>query len=136
MKVRLHRGQLSYFRRRARESGPNEIFAYLIGRNISPKTVIVQHFFYPALDESTPECVVPNKDDEDNIAIDVVKKGQKVLGTIHSHPDYWPILSRTDHQSHVTDQHRISGVYAWLKGKSKVVFWTAESSLPCQIEYI
>jgi hypothetical protein len=44
--VRAKRSQLAYFRARARHT-PKEIHAYLIGKVVSPKLVVVTKFAYP-----------------------------------------------------------------------------------------
>ncbi len=133
--VKLRKGQLEYFRRLARNS-PKEIFAFLVGIIVSPGLVRVEQFVYSEYKEQTTGSVTPTTKAQKEISHWVIDEGLQVVGSIHSHPEWDAVLSPTDHKSHISDGHRISGVVSIVNHKTRARFWLAESSLPCKIVYI
>lgn len=135
MKVKLRKGQLAHFRTKAR-SNPKEIYAYLVGTVDTANVVTIERFAYPELATQTANEVAPTIEGFEKIEAAATKDGFRIVGSIHSHPNWWPVMSRADHESHITEGHRISGVCGVMARRTKVYFWLAESSLPCKIEYI
>lgn len=133
--VRLKKGALQYFRSLARKN-PREIHAYLVGKNVSPSTIRVDHFVYTELCEQTSCSVQPSEKAQKELAHWTIDNGLQIVGTIHSHPSWYPILSPMDHRGHVEEGHRISGVCSILNDRTKVYFWTSDSSLPAKITYV
>lgn len=133
--VRAKRSQLASFRARARRT-PKEIHAYLVGKVVSPKLVVITRFVYPVLEESTPAGVRPDYGSWKKIKEEAEAQGLLIVGDIHSHPNWWPVLSPTDHEKHIVEGNRLSGVCAVMNNRTKVYFWVAESSLPCKINYL
>jgi proteasome lid subunit RPN8/RPN11 len=134
MKVRLRKTQLDYFRSRARATD-KEQFAYLVGEVNSPELVTVSYFAYPKLESSTTQEVQPDYKSWKNIRDKATKKDLVIVGSIHSHPNWWPVMSPADHEGHITEGNRICGVCAVMGRKTKAYFWVTESCLPCTIEY-
>jgi proteasome lid subunit RPN8/RPN11 len=132
--VRVHRNQLNGFRRKARQSN-NEIFAMLLGTRLENE-VLVTRFAYPALETSKPSCVCPDQDDYERIERLAHEVGLVVVGSIHSHPNWLPVMSPTDHKSHRADRSLVSGVVGWQRNcRSHTYFWRADSSLPCNLKF-
>lgn len=133
--VKINRYQLDYFRKKARDT-EKEIFALLIGTVVNSTTVIVDRIEYPKIEASTAAWITPDSGHCEQIRRDAFDvENVNIVGTIHSHPNWWPVLSPTDHKSHLVDGHRISGVCTSMNRKTKVYFWVSESSLPCTIKY-
>lgn len=133
IKVRVNRSQLDYFRTLARES-KNEIFAFLVGESSGPAHTVVE-FVYPVLRHHSPSCVDPLPASETAIKFTVHAKGLAIIGTIHSHPNYWPVLSPTDYEDHLASGHKLSAVCSVYGRKTTVFFWVSDSSLPCKVIY-
>lgn len=134
MVVYLHKHHLAYFRRKARNSYPNEIAALLVGRTVGAMTE-VHYFFYPVLDKSDNCSVELNVDsclEAEEYAND---QNLRIIGMIHSHPDCLPIMSSTDHNTHVRDGDVISGIVEVMNNRTRVVFWRADTSLSCEVKY-
>jgi len=136
-KIRVKLGQMNYFRARARSAAPLEIQAYLIGVVTSPELTIVRAFAYARQYEKQETGTVSWTNEEfERVKKSAEKGGMVVVGDIHSHPNYWPVLSPHDHAMHIVAQHRVSGVYAFMERKSTVCFWSHDSALPMGIEYV
>lgn len=135
-KVRVDKGKLNYFRRKARETNL-EIQAYLIGKVVSPELTIIEKFIYPKqYAEQTANNVCWYLQDYNEVKKEAEEKGLRIVGDIHSHPNWFPVLSECDHRNHLADGQRITGICSTMQGRTKVYFWLAESSLPCKIEYV
>jgi proteasome lid subunit RPN8/RPN11 len=134
-KVRVSKHALNYFRTQARNNN-KEIEAYMIGEVVSPELTVIKKFVYPKRYEKQSEGTVEWYD-EDIAAVKATaeEQGLSVIGSIHSHPNYWPVISGTDHIAHVTEQFRIIGVCGIMNRKTLVCFWVTESCLPCKIVY-
>lgn len=134
-KVKLNKSQLNYFRHLARNTNL-EIQAYLIGKVLSPELTVIEHFAYTKKYYKQTEGTVSwFLEDFENVKKEAEEQGNTVVGSIHSHPNYWPVLSDSDYKSHIRDQYRISGICATMNRKTKVCFWINESCLPCKIIY-
>jgi len=135
MLIRLRKSHLNRFREKARDE-ENEILAYLVGTIPSPSKLTVKYFAYPELIDQSPTEVAADEASWKCIREKAEARNLAVIGTIHSHPNWWPVQSYSDHASQIKDGHRISGVCAVMNRRTKVYFWLAESSLPCKTKYI
>jgi proteasome lid subunit RPN8/RPN11 len=134
-KVKVSRHALNYFRKLARNND-KEIEAYLIGEVVSPELTVVKKLVYPKrYIEQSPGGVSWYGEDVQALKVIAEEQGLSVIGSLHSHPEYWPIVSGLDHTSHVQEQMRIIGVCATMNRKTMVCFWITESCLPCKIIY-
>jgi proteasome lid subunit RPN8/RPN11 len=136
--IRLHRGQLNWFRRKARRESPKEILAYLIGQRITPQLIAVSYFVYPQLSVSTPTRLEVDAGAVREIRDEAQERGFSILGDIHSHtpPSPRPILSKRDHLDQRSNGDLVTGVCALREhGRPETAFWVADSSLPCKVEY-
>lgn len=131
--VKVKRSQLDYFRRLAR-TNEKEILAFLVG-TVDGAHVTVKRFEYPALRSQKVTEVDPEPASETEIKMAAHADGLQIVGTIHSHPNYWPVLSPTDHADHIASGHRLSGVCSVMNGGTVVFFWLADSSLPVKVIY-
>jgi proteasome lid subunit RPN8/RPN11 len=134
--VRINRHQLAYFRKRARDS-KKECLAYFLGEVVSPELVIVKRLYYPKTFSLQTTCGVTASEEESAAAYALAESSNmRVVGTIHSHPDWVPILSPTDYKEHIKMGDRLSAVVGVNGSKTRVYFWVAESALPLKIEYV
>jgi proteasome lid subunit RPN8/RPN11 len=134
-KVRVKRGQLDYFRKVARKTN-KEVLAYLVGKVVSPELVVIESFEYTKVyGDQTEGAVSWFKEDYEKVKKHAEERGLAVVGDIHSHPNYWPVMSPDDHKNTIKDCHRVCGIYATMGKKSATCFWIADSALPAKIEY-
>jgi len=136
LKIKVKRGAEAHFRKQALHSTTEEM-AYLIGEVVSPTLVRVDHWRYP--DEfklKDQKNVQATQAAEDRIKVWTEKHKRMIVGTIHSHPNWEAVLSPDDHKGHIEQCHRVSGVCAVRNNRTRVLYWIAESSLPCEVEYI
>ncbi len=134
-KVKLNRHQLNYFRKRSRDS-EKEILAVLVGEVVSPALTRVDYFWYPEYAEQTANCVQATIKSLEELKHKSDTLNLKIVGSIHSHPDWVPILSPADYKGHIEDGDRISGIVGINGRQTRVYFWTIESALPLTVEYI
>lgn len=135
-KIKIKRGAELYFRKRARASNTEEL-AYLMGEVVSPTFVRVDYFRYPSGYKIKTHNNVQDSDASETEAKAWADKHKcRIVGTIHSHPDWEAILSPADHKGHIEECHKISAVCAVRNGRTRVLYWVAESSLPCAVEYV
>ena len=133
--VRVKKTQLDYFRAQAREN-QKEIQAMLVGAVITPDLIVIHNFAYPKeYADQTYSCVSWYADEYNKVAAEATKKNLRILGTIHTHPNWDAVLSPDDHKGHVQEGYRISGICSTQGRKTRVRFWLAESCLPVNIEY-
>ncbi len=134
-RVRISKAKLNYFRSLARETD-KEIQAYMIGSVSSPELVIVTDIKYTKQYHTQKGNEVAwYKDDYEQMKSDAESAGHKVVGSLHSHPNWLPILSPTDYKGHINEGDRISGIVGTKNRKTRVCFWVAESALPLDVEY-
>lgn len=137
MNVVIRKGQLDYFRRKARRN-PNEIMAVLIGLTIptEPLVTVIARIEYPELKISTPSEVEISEDVLDAVHARAVSEGLGIVGFIHSHPDWMPVLSHTDYTQFDDNGCVLVGICeVQQQCRTRVVFWTKGSSLPCNVVY-
>lgn len=137
-KVRLSRGQLVYFRRKARATS-NEIQAYLIGDVVSPTLAVIDSFEYPKkYAVSTPEEVAWYVADYELVKKKAEERGRRVIGFMHSHPypDGAVVMSADDYKVCIKEMFRLCGVCTTdEKGRTTFEFWVMDSAVPCTVEY-
>lgn len=134
-KVKLYKGHLDYFRKLARQT-PLEILAYLIGSVKSPMLTVVDSFEYTkAYGKQDAWNVAWTIQEYDRVAKKAEERGKRIIGFIHSHPSWDAVLSSADYEICVTEGSRLCGIVSTDKRKTRVRFWTMESSLPCKIIY-
>lgn len=134
MKVIVPKGKLNYFRRKALNSDTEQL-AFLIGHECGGGVVVVD-FKYPQLVESTPVSVAPDDADYERIKRDAEASGELIIGSIHSHPNYIPVMSEQDFGGHLIDREIICGIVGTTpERKTHVCFWSAHSALPCELVY-
>lgn len=134
MIVKVKKSQLDWFRAKARNT-PNEIFAFLAGKQVTPHIVEIYKFFYPELAISNPSEVEAENKSCLKIESTIHDMGCHIVGDIHSHPNWPPIMSDTDHKGHITSGNRVSGIVEVTNRRTRVAFWRHDSSLHCKLEY-
>jgi proteasome lid subunit RPN8/RPN11 len=135
-RVRINKHALNYFRKKAKDAQPKEIQAFLIGRVISPELTIVDEVHYTKeYAEQSSSTVRWWMNDYEIVKKGAEERGLRVVGDLHSHPNWLPIMSSTDYRSHIEEGFRICGICSVIGRKTKVFFWTSESALPCCVEH-
>lgn len=137
MEIWVHRGQLDYFRKLARKNS-TEIYAILIGKQVTKGEIHVYYFIHPR-----PSDYEVKKYDEATVSADFVERadtdataeGLKIVGGIHTHPNWPPIMSPTDHKNHRESGDKITGIVEVSNGRTRVAFWRHDSALPCKLKY-
>lgn len=133
--VRLEKGALDYFRSLARNT-PNEVLAYLVGDVVSPELTIVRYFAYTKqYADSDPWTVCWFTTDYDKMQAEADRLGKRVVGFIHSHPQWDAVMSPDDYKIMIKDGYRVCGIVSTHGRKTRARFWTADSALPCTIVY-
>lgn len=135
IKVRLSKGQIDYFRKLSRKS-LNEIQAFLIGEVVSPNLIVIDEFVYPKkYAVQKPNTCGWYLDEYQEVKAKAEERGRRVVGFIHSHPEWDAVLSPADYKICITDMHRVCGIVSTYSGKTRVRFWVMDSALPCEIVY-
>jgi proteasome lid subunit RPN8/RPN11 len=136
-RVRVKKSALNYFRKLARDSSRLEIQAFLLGNILSVNEVEIVEFCYPTeyhTQKSNGVCWTA-----DEYAL-VVKKadeeGLRIIGDIHSHPQWDAVMSSIDYQSAITENLAVCGICSVYNNRTRVRFWTMTSALPCKVEYV
>lgn len=135
MNVYIKKHHLAYFRKKARETS-NEILAVLLGFVYPNDGVEVVKLSYPILDVSTPNSVHANEESFRDIEKNALLNGLKILGSIHTHPNYIPVMSGMDYDDFKNNKEIIAGIVEVTDNKTRVVFWCGDTPLPCKIKYL
>lgn len=134
-KVKLKRSQLDYFRKLARES-PLEIQAYLVGEVVSPHLIIIDSFAYTKrYGLQTRNNVVWYRADYNEVKKRAEERGRRIVGSIHSHPDWEAVVSPSDYRACIAEGHRICGIVSSSGSRTRVRLWVMDCALPCEIVY-
>jgi len=135
-KVKVKKGALDHFRKRARENYPLEIQAYLVGNVVSVDVIEIIGFAYTKnyASQTTGE-VCWYVTDYEKLKDKIESKGNRIIGEIHSHPDWDCVMSPADYRASVTEQLVICGICSINDNKTRVRFWTPTSALPCEVIY-
>jgi proteasome lid subunit RPN8/RPN11 len=135
-KVKLSKGALAHFRRKAREAYPLEIHAYLLGEITSIDTIKVEKFCYPKYYATqTPANVGWSAEEYAKLKVTAEEKGLKIVGDIHSHPRWDAVMSPDDYKSCLLDSLSVCGICSIYDKQTRVRFWTPTSSLPMEAHY-
>jgi proteasome lid subunit RPN8/RPN11 len=135
MIVRLHRGQMRWFRERGRRAYPRELLAFLVGRHLGPELIGVCYLHYPRLIQDPNSVSVPRAEYER--ALELTRDpGLRIVGTIHTHCDALPMMSAQDRKSHVEEGDSISGILTILaSGNTALEFWEADNCVAATVEW-
>lgn len=136
-KVRVRKSALDHFRRRARESYPLEIHAYLLGTVNSVNELEITDFKYPKnYSIQTGNNVQWTADEYANLKERAARANVQIIGDIHSHPNWDAVMSEQDYKACILDSLIVCAICSITKDKrTRVRFWTPTSSLPCTILY-
>lgn len=136
VKVKVKKSQLDYFRKLARDAAPLEVQACLIGEVVSPQLTVIESFAYPMqYHTQTTETVRWFRDDYEAVKRDAEERGKRIVGDLHSHPEWDAVMSPHDYKAHIEECQRVSGICSVYGRKTRVRFWLADCALPCEIVY-
>jgi proteasome lid subunit RPN8/RPN11 len=114
-----------------------EVLAYLVGSVESPTVVKVDYIAYTdryavqtTLNVSWPATEYHEAKQK------AEERGRRIIGDIHSHPRWDAVMSPMDHSGCITAGFRVSGIVSVYDRKTRVRFWTPDSALPCDVEYV
>lgn len=134
-KVRISKNKLDYFRNKAR-TAKKEILAYLVGEVVSPQLVVIEDVVYTYnYATQKPNEVRWYQEEYDKVRASAEGRGKRVVGDLHSHPNWDSVMSESDYRAHIEEGHRLCGICSVYGRKTRVRFWIAESALDCVIEY-
>lgn len=134
-KVRLSKGQLDHFRKLARDSSV-EILAYIIGDVVSPNLSVIDSLQYTkeyGTQEKGEVCWFTHE--YERVKKKAEERGRRIIGYIHSHPQWDSVMSEHDHLACIIDGFRLCGIVSTNGRKTRVRFWVVDSALPCEIVY-
>ncbi len=135
-KVRVKRGALNHFRKKARAAYPLEIHAFLLGTIKSVKEIEITDFRYPkSYNIQTGNNVQWTADEFADLKERATAANKLIIGDIHSHPDWDAVMSESDYNACILDSLSICAICSIQNNKTRVRFWTPTSSLPCEIVY-
>ena len=133
--VKLKRGQLSYFRKLARESH-YEVLAYLIGEVVSPTLTVIDSFEYTNIYAKQSEnCVSWYQADYDRVKEKAEEVGKRIVGFIHSHPQWDAVMSEADHDICISEGYRVCGIVSVHGNKTRARLWGTDSAIPFRQVY-
>lgn len=131
----IRKSALDYFRAKAREC-PNEIQAYMIGEIIYPNKIIVDSVEYPREYATQTSCEVSITDREwQRVKKLAEERGKRIVGDIHSHPNWDAVMSPQDMQACIEDGVHVCGIVSVNERRTRARFWLVNSALPCDIKY-
>jgi proteasome lid subunit RPN8/RPN11 len=135
-KVKIKQGDLNHFRYKARQSFPLEVHVYLIGEVVSIDTIKVVKFCYPKrYDIQTESTVGWTPKEYAKVKTKAETLGLVIVGDLHSHPNWDSVKSPQDHEAQIKDNLILCGICSVNNKRTRVRFWTLNSSLPCEIIY-
>lgn len=115
----LPRTAIQGFKRRALTS-PDEILAFLVGsitkENDTITKITIKDIIYPDIESDSGYV---SWDLNDMIKIQVQVQPDQVLGTIHSHPDEEPHISKADIETAEKYGELVSGIFSYWKAGSR-----------------
>lgn len=133
--VIISKHALDYFRRKARDC-PYEVQAYLIGEVRYPNQFVITSIEHAREYEvQTKDCVQPTGAEFARVKALAEEQGRRIVGDLHSHPNWDAVMSPQDHKACLEDGLQICGIVSTNKRRTRVRFWQANSSLPCGIKY-
>ena len=103
---------------------------------ISPSLTVIESFAYPKQYHTQTETEVAWLVEEHQaVERSAEERGKRIVGEIHSHPEWDAVMSKDDYRSHIEEGRRICGICSIMGRKTRVRFWVAESALPVTLEY-
>jgi proteasome lid subunit RPN8/RPN11 len=136
MIVRMHKEQLRWFKRKCRQYYPKEILACLVGKRVHRGLIDVHYFAYPKLTRSTEHRVDVDSKSMELILETATSEDLLLVGDIHNHANYPPVLSPTDYCGHKADGNYISAILEIPeKGRTRLAIWRDGTPLPCKLKY-
>lgn len=133
--VHVSKHALDYFRSKARDC-PLEIHAYLIGQVEYPNKFVITSIEHARhYDLQTADNVAPAGEEWNRVNRKADEEGRRIIGDIHSHPNWEAVMSPSDYQACVMDGTEICGIVSVRGRKTQVKFWHVNSALPCRINY-
>lgn len=134
--IRVNEQQLRHFRSKARDS-KFEIMAYLVGQVESADLVVIDYFAYTKeYGTQSPSEVAWTWQEYDRVYKQAEERGRRIVGYIHSHPEWDAVMSPDDHLICLSEGARICGIVSVLGRRTRVRFWIPDSALPCEVEYV
>ena len=133
--VRVSKHALDYFRKKARDC-PYEVQAYLIGEVKYPNYIVTSFEHPKEYELQTENNVQPSGEEYTKVKEKAYLEGRRIIGDIHSHPDWDAVMSPTDYEACMSDGLQICGIVSVRGRKTKVRFWQANSALPCEVKYV
>ena len=134
--VKLNKGQLCYFRKLARNSR-YEILAYLIGEVVSPSLTTIDSFEYTNIYAKQSEnCVSWYAADFDRVKAKAESVGKRIVGFIHSHPQWDAVMSEADHAICISEGFRVCGIISVHGNKTRARFWGTDTAIPFKQVYV
>lgn len=135
--VRISKSKLDYFRKLTRQEQPLEIQAFLIGKIVNPELTVVTDICYTKdYAEQTTTSVRWWMKDYERVSKKAEERGLRVVGDIHSHPNWDAVMSPADYKAYIESGFRVCGIVSTMGKRTRVRFWIAESALPCEIEWL
>ena len=111
--IHIPRGLVASFRRIAKQTYPNEAFAYLVGE-VTARGVVVEGLAHPSYNAS-PTAVNVSASEHARLVKEV--KPSRLVGTIHSHPEWSAEPSTHDIRNAAQCGEVVYGVMAvWEEG--------------------
>ena len=134
-KVVVSKSALNYFRQKARDSNV-EIHAYLIGEYVHPNKFIISSIEHAKEYEvQTKDCVQPTGEEFVRVKSLADSQRKRVIGDLHSHPQWDAVMSPQDHQACLEDGLQLCGIVSTMGRRTRVRFWQVNIALPCDIHY-
>lgn len=136
MLVRIHGSRKAYFVKKARQCYPNETLAYLVGKQVHNGLIEVHWFYYPELVIATYDALETTDEAPAEAELFAKEKNMVIVGDIHTHPDYPPIMSKTDHHDHRCNENKITAILEVPEtGRTRLAIWRDKTPRPCDVEY-
>jgi len=130
--VRVSDNQVKHFRNLARETN-KEIMAYLIGEVINTELVEIDSLEYTKeYGIQSTNSVSWYEHEYERVKQKAEKRGRRIVGYIHSHPNWDAVMSPDDLNHCVVNGLRVCGIVATNGRKTCVRFWVTDSPLPCK----
>ena len=110
-KVRVKKGALNHFRKKAREAYPLEIHAFLLGNIKSVKEIEITDFRYPkTYNIQTAGSVQWTADEFAELKERATANNKTIIGDIHSHPNWDAVMSEQDYNACILDSLSICAI--------------------------
>jgi proteasome lid subunit RPN8/RPN11 len=132
--VRVKKGALDHFRKRAREAFPLEFHAYLLGSIKSIDTIEIVEFCYPKVYQvQTTGEIQWSIEEYAALKEKADREGLTIVADIHSHPKWDAVMSSNDYKGCIIDGLSLCAIVSVYGKKTRVRFWNSTSPLPASI---